>query len=273
MRLTILGFTALAIISFSSCQKDKGEMTDSQLIEAIQKASDKQNIDVAELPSASVTTLTDEYGDENVDIAKLAPKLGYEVDFKTETGSKESVRKQAYFNLQGRLLKGDDDYKDDKNKDKCFEFVYSLTFNMPDGTSTTINNEDEMIRAKKAWAEAGIRPIIQYPLDVKFKGKIITINNEREMKKIKDACDNYKIKCFEMIYPVTYIMLDGTEIIVRSNDEEGWADVKAWYVAHPDAAKRPTVKYPVDIKYKKDGTIVTINNNEEMKLAYEGCKD
>lgn len=273
MRLTILGFIALAIISLSSCQKDKGEMTDSQLIEAIQKASDKRNIDIVELPSNTIATLNTEYGDENVDVAKLAPKLGYEVDFKTETGSRESVREQAYFNLQGRLLIGDDDYKDDKNKDKCFEFVYPLTFNMPDGTSVTINNKDEMIRAKKAWAEAGIRPALQYPLDVNFKGKIITINNERGMKKIKDACDNYKTKCFEMVYPVTYIMPNGTEIIVSSNDKEGWADVKAWYVAHPDVAKRPTVKYPVDIKYKKDGTIVTINNNEEMRRAYEACKD
>lgn len=273
MRLSILAFIVLAIISLSSCQKDKGEMTDSQLIEAIQKASDKKNIDVAELPSASVATLNTEYGNENVDIAKLAPNLGYEVDFKAETGSRESVREQAYFNLQGRLLKGDDDYKDFADKDKCFEFVYPLTFNMPDGTSVTINNEDEMIRAKKAWAEAGIRPILQYPLDVNFKGKIITLKNEREMKRIKEACDNYKKKCFAMIYPVTYIMPDGTEIIVSSNNEEGWADVKAWYVAHPDVAKRPTVKYPVDIKYKKDGTIVTINNNEEMKRAYESCKD
>ena len=245
-------------------------MTDSQLIVAIQKASDKQNIDVAELPYASTSTLNTEYGDEDVDLVKLAPKLGYEVDFKT--GSRESVRKQAYFDLTGRLLKGDNDYTDEKDIDTCFEFVYPLTFNVPDGT-VTINNEEEMIRAKKAWAEAGIRPILQYPLDVNFKGRIITINNEREMKRIKDACDNYKTRCFEMIFPVTYIMPDGTEIIVNRNNEEGWADVKAWYAAHPDAAKRPTIKYPVEIKYKKDGTIKTINSNEEMKRAYEACWD
>jgi hypothetical protein len=65
-------------------------------------------------------------------------------------------------------------------------------------------------------------------------------------------------------------MPDGSTITVA--DREDWAELKAWYEANPDSEERPTLQYPVDITYR-DGTTQTINNDEEMRIAKEDCRD
>ena len=71
MKTSILGLFIFAILTFTSCQKQNGDMSDSQLIDAIQKAS-KQNIDVSELPGLSISTLNKDYSDDYIEQAKLA---------------------------------------------------------------------------------------------------------------------------------------------------------------------------------------------------------
>ena len=161
------------------------------------------------------------------------------------------------------------------SKVRCLEMVYPLTYIMPDGSTITCNNRRELI-AVRIWyrehPDVTERPTLQYPVEIKFKGQIMTINNDGEMKRIKEACNKGRKKCFELVYPVTYIMPDGTEITINSKDDkEGRLAIKAWYEAHPDCKEKHSLKYPVDIKYK-DGTIKTINNQEEMRRARMACK-
>jgi len=78
-------------------------------------------------------------------------------------------------------------------------------------------------------------------------------------------------KCFDFVYPISYMMPDGT-IITGNSEEEINQLIKVWYKEHPDEKEKPVLQYPVDIIYE-DGTIVTINNDEEMKNAYENCGD
>ncbi len=203
MRLTVLGIMAFIVLSFTSCQKNTDKVTDADLIQAIQNATNKQNIEVAELPSSSKITLDNDYANNYIDLAKLAPELGYEVDLRKAEGYKESEKFQTYFDLSGRELKVDDGKGGDGTKD--------------------------------------------------------------------DKSDNYKRDCFELIYPVTFIMFDESEIIVNGKDDaDGWGEIKAWYEAHPDVAQKPALKYPVDIKWK-DGTVTTITGNEEMRRAKASC--
>lgn len=285
MKLATLGFLAITILVTTSCQKESSKTTDAQLIEAIQKATNKQNIDIGELPAISQETLENEYVDDNIDGAKLAPELGYEVDLVKLFGSKASEFKQAYFNLSGRELKGDkggSGDKGDNDKRKCFELVYPVTYIMLDGTEiTVVTNDDEGWAEVKAWYAAHPdvkkRPEIQFPVDIKWhNGRVITINNRHEMHRAKRRCKGDggdKERCFEFVYPVTYIMPDDTEIIVNGEDDGSRAEIRAWYAAHPDVKKRPEIKFPVNIKYKKNDAIKTINNREELRRAYEACKD
>lgn len=284
MKLKFLGFLAIALLATISCQKDSGELSDAQLIEAIQKAGNKQNIEISELPSGCINILNQEYSDDDIDIAKLAPKLGYEVDMKQVAGFKAAKLKQAYFDLSGRLLKGDNGGKGDKgdgDKRDCFELIYPVTYIMPDGTEITVNSKDdpEGWGEIKAWYEAhpdvAKKPALQFPVDIKWKnGTIVTINSREEMRRARKRCkgnDGDKERCFELVYPVTYIMPDGTEITVYRDTEAGWAPVKAWYAAHPDVKKRPAIKFPVDIEWR-NGRVVTLNSPEEMRRAKRRCK-
>ncbi len=63
-------------------------------------------------------------------------------------------------------------------------------------------------------------------------------------------------------------MPDGSEITVTDRDD--WLDIKAWYSDHPDSDERPELQFPVDIIYR-DGTTVTINNDDEMQAAKADC--
>ena len=277
MRLTFLALIIVALIGSSACRKDETKNADEFLIEAIKKSTNKQSIDFRDLPTQSKSVLTTDYSDNYINESKIAPELGYEIDMRVERGEKFGEYSQAYFDISGRELKAGKDGKGDKGGKGCFEFVYPVTYILPDESQVIVNSKDdkEAWETIKAWyaenPDVSQRPVIDYPIDIKWKnGEITTINNRDEMKRAKKKCDGDKEKCFELDYPVTYIMLDESEIIVITNDEEGWADIKEWYTAHPDAQKRPSVKYPVSITFK-DGNQVTINNDKEMKRAYKDC--
>jgi hypothetical protein len=166
----------------------------------------------------------------------------------------------------------------DKDKDTCFDFVYPISYIMPDRAIITVENEDDWYEIKNWYEEnpdVKEEPQLQYPVEIIFKdGTIKTINNKEEMKKAYEYCrgdkdnDKDKYKCFKFVYPITYIMPDGSTIIV--NDKEEWEDIKAWYEENPDVKEEPQLQYPVEIIFK-DGTIKTINNKEEMKKTYEYC--
>ena len=87
----------------------------------------------------------------------------------------------------------------------------------------------------------------------------------------RDGYDKKDWKCFNLVFPVTFDMPDGSTITVTSNDENGWTEIKAWYEANPDSEEKPALQYPVDIVYEKDETTVTINNDDEMRGAYRHC--
>jgi hypothetical protein len=78
-------------------------------------------------------------------------------------------------------------------------------------------------------------------------------------------------KCFDFVYPISYMMPDGS-IITGNSEEEINQAIKTWYEANPGVKEKPVLQYPVDIIYE-DGTIITINNEEEMKNAYQNCGD
>lgn len=281
MRLSILGFITITILMLTSCQKDDSTVNDkstadTELILSIQKATNKQTIDVSKLPSASKEILVQEYNEDYVDAAKLAPKLGYEVDLRCERGPNVGERRQAYFDLRGRVLrdnreKGD---KENGNKRRCFELILPVTFIMPDDSEITVGDKEDWGLIKswyKAHPDVKKRPEIQFPVEIKWQnGKIITINNQEEMRKAKARCKDDKAKCLRLVLPVTYTMPDGSEITIEKREDR--LLIRAWYEAHPDVKRRPVIQYPVEIKWR-DGTVETINNSREMKTAVEKCED
>ena len=162
-------------------------------------------------------------------------------------------------------------------KRPCFTMIYPVTYTMPDGSEITGENRKDIRIAIKAWYEAnpGVeeRPVLQFPVDIKMKGEIITVNNAAELQEIKKSCD-HKDPCFHFIYPITYIMPDATSITVLSEDDrEHKMEIRAWYQEHPDVAEKPVLEFPVKVKMVEDGSIKTINTQDEMIELREYCKE
>ena len=240
------------------------------------------------MPDGSTITVSSDDEDDWVQLkawydanpnSEEKPALQYPVDisFETRDGSitvtvtNDEEMRNAYLRCGGR---------DDDNRE-CFELVLPVSFVMPDGSTITVENDSGWVNLR-SWYEtnpdAEGRPELQYPVDILFDDETVTINNAEEMNMVKRECWEYEDEgreCFGLVYPVTFIMPDGSSIVVATDDENGWQEVKNWYDANPESEERPTLQYPVDIIYRTiDGnSTVTINNEEEMEAAKDDCRE
>ena len=149
---------------------------------------------------------------------------------------------------------------------ECFELIYPVTYTLPDGSAVT-GNEEEVWEAIKAWYEANEsdeKPELNYPVQIAYpeSDELATINSEEEMEAAKKECyeeDEEKEECFELVYPVTYTLHDGTS--VTGNEEEVWEAIKAWYEAN-ESDEKPELNYPVQIAFPESDGLFTINSEE-----------
>jgi hypothetical protein len=289
-------FIALSLlVLFYSCNTDSTSpqeqqtINDLELIQAIASAPDKESIELEQLPSVSQNVLNNDYSESYINDAKIAPQLGYEITTRREWGTHIGDAWPIYFDLKGRELRNERDSGEGHDYDEngherreCFMLVYPVTFIMPDGTTITGEDEKTVCNAIKEWYEANPdskgRPVLQYPVDVILRDSTtITVNNADEMHALKEDCDDWDRDdhgdhefCFKLVYPVTYIMPDGSEITVE--DDSDWAEIKSWYEVNPDSKERPELQYPVDV-ILKDSTTITVNNADEMHALKEDCDD
>jgi len=170
-------------------------------------------------------------------------------------------------------------WDDNKKNWKCFKLVYPITYKMFDGS--TISMEDATDWAEiKAWHESnsGIkeRPTLDYPIDITYRdGTIKTIISDEEMHEYYRSCshkddDKKDWVCFSLVYPITYIMSDGSSISME--DAKDWIELKTWHKSNSGIKERPTLDYPINITYR-DGTTRTIISDVEMQSAREDCRD
>ena len=77
--------------------------------------------------------------------------------------------------------------------------------------------------------------------------------------------------CFELVYPITIILPDGSTAEINSK-EEGREVLKAWKEANPDIRGKVKVQFPIDV-ITSDGEVVTISSPQELRLLKKDCKD
>jgi len=288
MKYTIQILLTAFLFMMAGCQDSGTEpagLSDIELIQAIIDA-DKISVGMDGLPSNSKTIVEEDYNEYDDIDTKKAYGLGYEVSMDGK-GHKMGHRCEVYFNLEGRKLdpnakrgdKSDWDRDDDKGDWKCFDLVLPVTYVMPDGSTITVNSNDEDDWVQlKAWYDANPnseeKPTLQYPVDISFEtrdGSItVTVINDEEMRNAYLRCggrDDDVRECFELILPVSFVMPDGSTIAVEN--DSGWVDLRSWYEENPDAEGRPELQYPVDILF--DDETVTINNPEEMNIVKREC--
>ncbi len=172
-----------------------------------------------------------------------------------------------------------EDEKEDKGKENCFELVYPLSVTMPDG-SVLSGDKKDLWKAVNSWYKTNPnskeKPSLIYPIDILWLEveAIKTINNENQMKIVKKYCDKDKKDegkkdCFKLVYPVTWLMPDGSTISMT--DVKDWEEIKAWYEKNPNSEEKASLNYPVDIEFK-DGTLQTVIDENEMVIEKKQCE-
>ena len=295
-------FILSLLVFLASCSKnlEPSGLSDAEIIQLIQE-SDLMDVSMTDLPSRSQTVVIEDYF-EYIDVALgKASGLGYEVAL-AGRGHRVGSRHEIYFSVEGRKL-DPNDWGDKRgwNKDgygrefdgekdwRCFELVFPITFNMPDGSSVTIETDEESSWDEiKSWYESNPdseeKPEMQFPVVIFYDNDTYTLNSSDELRGAYSRCeprrkrDEHKRNrhCFSLVYPVIYTLPDGSTMEVTSDDEEGWSLLKNWYEENTGYEEiMPELNYPVDIVFETEEgeNVVTVNNDEEMQEAKEGCHD
>ena len=77
-------------------------------------------------------------------------------------------------------------------------------------------------------------------------------------------------KCFEIVYPITIMMPDGSTYIIDSEEDTDLDAVKNYYEENEDEEERPSIVFPVNI-IDNEGETKAIYSEEEMEGAYRQC--
>ncbi|NOT37394.1 MAG: hypothetical protein HOP11_08460 [Saprospiraceae bacterium] len=169
----------------------------------------------------------------------------------------------------------------------CFELVFPVTISFPDGTSGTYASYEELGSALREWRKAHTkadgRPEFVFPIDVlKKDGTTVTVTSKEELISLRKECPGRPgrgpgghigrgLACFELVYPVTLILPDNSEVTIAKK-EDFRAAIKAWREANPGKpTSRPHLKFPLTVTLKEDGTTVTVNSKEELIALKDRC--
>lgn len=199
MKKTILFFTLLTVVAFTSCDKE-GKDFKKDYDKDYEKDYDKDKENCFELVYPVTYTMPDGTtiaGDEKTVWTAIKdwykdhpdseekPLLNYPVDVVFEDGETENIEDEdAMVDLKKDC--DDKDYDKDYDKEECFDFVYPVTYTMPDGSSITGEDEEAINTAIKDWyiahPDSEEKVLLNYPVDIVFEDESTqTIANDDEM--------------------------------------------------------------------------------------------
>lgn len=167
----------------------------------------------------------------------------------------------------------------------CFEFVFPLVIEFPDGTTAEAEDYDGLRTIISDWKEANPdaeeRPSLSFPLEViSEEGEVITIDSQVDLLRVRRECRrNFGNRphhgrgesCFRLVYPVTITFPDETTAIVDSRRELKIA-VRAWKRNNRESEERPMLTYPVQVEME-DGTIVDVASKEDLQALKASCSE
>ena len=171
-----------------------------------------------------------------------------------------------------------DDYDEEYDEITCIEIVFPITVQYPDGSTHIAEDEDSLFDLFEDWFEAydddslETYPTFIFPIEVIVEDSTIILNSEEELEDLEDELecfDEFWEDCFEILFPITINLPDGTSVVANSY-EECDEIFENWFDQNPDSEEEPEIAYPFDVELE-DGTIETINNDEEFEALFDTC--
>lgn len=170
----------------------------------------------------------------------------------------------------------------------CYELVFPISVEFPDGTTVTAENYEEMGTAIRTWRENHDRrdghPTFVFPFEVMSQdGDIISVGDRAELRRLREACgrDYFNGRdfrghrdqctpCFHLTFPVTIEFPDETTATANSRQELKML-VRQWRQDNPDVDGRPHLTFPITVQMTETDELVTVNSREELQALRESC--
>jgi len=159
-------------------------------------------------------------------------------------------------------------------KGNCFDIVYPVSYALADGTTITGESKEEIRSQLKAWKEANPdaeeRPVLVFPIEViNADGEAIAVADQESLKLLKEECKGERNKCFELVYPVSFLLPDGTTVSGESRQEIK-TQLREWKANNPDAEEKPELVFPIQIT-TEEGETIDVDSKDELDILREEC--
>jgi hypothetical protein len=156
----------------------------------------------------------------------------------------------------------------------CYEISFPVDVVLVDGDVVTVADEDEFFNLMFSGEIAGF----SYPMDlIDPDGNVITVNSDEELDEAIFDCgfnvggdqfillagtgdDNFPA-CYEINFPLDFMMLDGSTLTINSMDE---------YEANMEAAM--SIVYPVSVTLVDNGSVVELEGIEDLFELLTDCE-
>ncbi|MEM7104616.1 MAG: hypothetical protein AAF502_15875 [Bacteroidota bacterium] len=169
----------------------------------------------------------------------------------------------------------------------CFEFVFPLTLEFPDGATRTVDSYEELRIAIQTWKENNPAtrdfPSLVFPVEVVSQdGEAISLDDLAQLRRVAAECDrdffdrrdrrghrDRPMRCFDIVFPLTLQFPDGSTVTVN-NRLEFKQTIRSWYADNPDAEQRPQLTFPFTVELE-DGTQVALDDRGALQRLKEEC--
>ncbi|MCS6930339.1 MAG: hypothetical protein NZM43_12695 [Saprospiraceae bacterium] len=174
----------------------------------------------------------------------------------------------------------------------CYELVFPVTIQLPNGTTAEVNSYEELAQKLQTFFETngrpkrGVRPMFSFvfPISVvNSSGEAIIVENDQQLRQLRAECKGtfdqrgpkgygrHGVACFEFVFPVTIVFPDGTT--AQAENARALRQIlRTWKQNNPNATERPELLFPLQVKMRRTGEIITVNNAAELAALKNSCK-
>jgi len=271
------------------------EMSDSELIELIKSADNKQEVSINEIPDISQSFISETFNFAIVQSIFHAPNLGYEVTM-TRGGTRTLISLSSliniYFNNDGEFLSNDFDSEyDEWDQNMCFDIEFPITINLSDGSVVTISNDEELYEGIEDYyemEESDNLPEINFPINIIFyyenengieSEDLVEISDYEELETYFEMCEDdedinddeeenwSEFNCVDLVYPITIESPEGANLSFENEDSLN-NYIESWYNTNNNEEFELVFIFPLSIEYFSETTdqlqTMIINSEEEL---------
>ncbi len=213
-------FMTTVLFTSCSDSSDITDLDDDALITAIETSASRTIVSTSDLPSAAQSDLETDFANDDIyEIAK-AEGLGFEVRLITTEGSFTSELNRAFFDTNGRQLEDRRRPRHRRRRSCFrISFPFSLTM-PDDSVITLESRADRALVRAWYQANPGTdeRPELVFPIQIEYQdGTTATINSQEELIEAREGCRT--VRCFDLVYPYSVTMPDDSIITLNSEDD------------------------------------------------------